>query len=51
MFEISGRCATAKVFADWADKNSILQVIDFLNHPYAKGSVTNHCNIERNLIK
>lgn len=38
MFEIQGRYATAKVFADWADKNSISQVIELLNQPYAKGS-------------
>lgn len=37
MFELKGRYADAKVFADDVDEVSISQVIQFLNQPMAKG--------------
>ncbi len=38
MFELQGQYASAKVFADYADSESISQVINLLNQPYAEGS-------------
>lgn len=37
MFELKGRYATAKVFSDDVDGESISQVIQFLNQPIAEG--------------
>lgn len=37
MFELKGKYATAKVFSDDVDNDSISQVIQFLNHPIAEG--------------
>ena len=37
MFELKGRYATAKVFTDDVDNESISQVIQFLNQPIAEG--------------
>lgn len=45
MFELNGKYASAKVFASTADEESISQVIDLLNQPYAEGNtirVINH---------
>ena len=38
MFELQGKFATAKVFADMADEKAIAQVISLLNQSYAEGS-------------
>lgn len=38
MFELNGKYASAKVFADNVDEKAIAQVIDLLNQPYAAGS-------------
>lgn len=38
MFELQGKFATAKVFTDIADNESISQVINLLNQPYVEGS-------------
>lgn len=38
MFELNGKYATAKVFTDVVDNESISQVINLLNQPYAEGS-------------
>lgn len=38
MFELQGKYATAKVFADAADDKAISQVIELLNQPYAENS-------------
>lgn len=38
MFELNGKYASAKVFASTADEESISQVIDLLNQPYAEGN-------------
>lgn len=38
MFELNGKYASAKVFADNVDEKAIAQVIDLLNQPYAEGS-------------
>mgnify|MGYP004486488617 FL=1 len=38
MFELNGKYASAKVFADNVDEKAITQVIDLLNQPYAAGS-------------
>lgn len=38
MFELNGEYASAKVFASTADEESISQVIDLLNQPYAEGN-------------
>jgi len=38
MFELQGKYAAAKVFTDVVDNESISQVINLLNQPYAKGS-------------
>ena len=38
MLELQGKYATAKVFTDVVDSESISQVISLLNQPYAKGS-------------
>ncbi|WP_407424568.1 RtcB family protein [Methanobrevibacter sp.] len=37
MFELKGKYATAKVFSDDVDNDSISQVIQFLNQPIAEG--------------
>jgi RNA-splicing ligase RtcB len=37
MFELKGKYATAKVFTDDVDNESISQVIQFLNQPFAEG--------------
>ena len=37
MFELNGKYATAKVFSDDVDNDSISQVIPFLNQPIAEG--------------
>ena len=38
MIELQGKYATAKVFTDVVDNESISQVIDLLNQPYAEGA-------------
>ena len=38
MFELQGKYATAKVFADAADDKAISQVIELLSQPYAENS-------------
>lgn len=38
MIELTGKYATAKVFTDVVDRESISQVINLLNQPYAAGS-------------
>ncbi len=38
MFELNGKYATAKVFTDVVDNESISQVINLLNQPYTEGS-------------
>lgn len=38
MFELNGKYAAAKVFTDVVDNESISQVINLLNQPYAEGS-------------
>lgn len=38
MLELQGKYATAKVFTDVVDNESISQVINLLNQPYAEGS-------------
>lgn len=38
MFELQGKYAAAKVFADTADDKAISQVIELLNQPYAENS-------------
>ena len=38
MIELNGKYATAKVFTDVVDSESISQVISLLNQPYAEGS-------------
>lgn len=38
MFELNGKYATAKIFTDVVDNESISQVINLLNQPYAEGS-------------
>ena len=38
MLELQGKYATAKVFTDVVDNESISQVINLLNQPYAEGA-------------
>lgn len=38
MLELEGKYATAKVFADVVDNDSLSQVVDLLNQPYVDGS-------------
>lgn len=38
MFELQGKYASAKVFTDVVDNESISQVIELLNQPYAEGN-------------
>ena len=38
MFELQGKYASAKIFTDLADQNSISQVYNLLNQPYMEGS-------------
>ena len=38
MFEVTGKYNTAKIFSDIADNESISQVIELCNQPYAAGS-------------
>ena len=38
MLELQGKFATAKVFTDVVDNESISQVINLLNQPYAEGA-------------
>ena len=38
MLELQGKYASAKVFTDVVDSESISQVINLLNQPYVEGS-------------
>ena len=39
MLELQGKYASAKVFTDVVDSESISQVINLLNQPYVEGSI------------
>ncbi len=38
MIELQGKYASAKVYTDVVDKESVSQVINLLNQPYVSGS-------------
>lgn len=42
MLELQGKYASAKVFTDVVDNESISQVINLLNQPYVEGSPGSH---------